>query len=119
MKTKTWVLILVVSAAALGALGLFLLWPSSPAATAQIYSRGILIKTVDLRTDQEFRVASDQENYNLITVKNGKIAVTSASCPDHYCMHRGFCSSGAPIICLPNALEIRFLSSDGPDFSVG
>ena len=119
MKTKTWSLILVISAAALGALGLFLLQPAAPAATAQIYSHGVLIKTVNLGTEQEFKVAAKGDNYNIITVKDGKIAVTSASCPDHYCMHRGFCNSGAPIICLPNALEIRFLSSDGPDFSVG
>ena len=119
MKTKVWVLILVISAILLGALGIILLCPASPAATAQIYSQGRLIKTVDLRSDQQFQVTLSEDRYNTVTVKDGKIAVTSASCPDHYCMHRGFCNSGAPIICLPNALEIRFLSSVGPDFSVG
>ena len=46
-----------------------------------------------------------------IAVKDGKIAVTEASCPDHYCMQRGYCHSGAQIVCLPNRLVISFLGA--------
>ena len=56
---------------------------------------------------------------NVITVKGGKIAVTEASCPDHYCMHRGFCDSGLQIVCLPNKLEIRFTGKQDIDGVVG
>ena len=119
MKTKTWILILMVFALLSFVGGILLLLPSAPSAAAEIYSHGKLIRIVDLNADQQFQVSLSGEDYNIITVKDGKIAVTAATCPDHYCMHRGYCHSGAPIVCLPNALEIRFLSSSGPDFSIG
>ncbi|MBQ5653356.1 MAG: hypothetical protein IIV28_00995, partial [Alistipes sp.] len=30
----------------------------------------------------------------MITVQDGKIGVSEATCPDHYCMKRGYCNSG-------------------------
>ena len=51
--------------------------------------------------------------------KDGKIAVTEASCPDHYCMKRGFCNSGTEIVCLPNRLVIQFLDAQEIDAAVG
>ena len=54
-----------------------------------------------------------------MTVHDGKIAVTAADCPDGYCMQRGWCSSGADIVCLPHHLSIRFLQTDGLDAVTG
>ena len=54
-----------------------------------------------------------------IVVSGGKIGVTEADCPDHYCMHRGMCNSGAQIVCLPNRLVIKFIESDSVDGVVG
>ena len=51
--------------------------------------------------------------------KNGKIGVTDANCPDHYCMDRGMCSSGTQIVCLPNRLIIRFKGQQPVDSVVG
>ena len=56
---------------------------------------------------------------NTVTVKDGKIAVTAASCPDSYCMKRGFCQGGAQIVCLPNRLVIEFVGSQTVDGVVG
>ena len=119
MKNRSWILLLTILALLCGILGCFLLSSGDTASHAQIYSQGELVKTVDLAVPQVFTVTAPGGGSNTITVKDRKIAVTSASCPDHYCMHRGFQSSGAPIICLPNALEIRFLSAAGPDISIG
>jgi len=55
----------------------------------------------------------------MIHIKDGKIGVTEANCPDHYCMHRGFCNSGAQIVCLPNKLVIRFVGAPEIDMVVG
>jgi len=57
--------------------------------------------------------------HNVVTVKDGRIAVTQANCPDHYCMDRGFCNSGSPIVCLPNRLVIEFSGEQEIDFVVG
>ena len=117
MKTKYYIAIL--AAVLLICLGLtFFTMGGEAASRAQITSDGRLIRTVDLAIDQEFTVETE-DGYNIVTVKDGKIAVTEASCPDHYCMARGFCNSGAQIVCLPNRLVIEFLGEAEIDGIVG
>ena len=118
MKTKLWIAILGVILAVSTAVSVIFLLPGEWATHAQIISDGRVIRVVDLSVDQEFTVTNG-EGYNVITVKDGAIAVTEASCPDHYCMHRGFCSSGMQIVCLPNAMIIRFLGEQEVDGAVG
>ena len=117
LKTKYWILALALLLA--GCIGLSLLTAGgSPASRAQITSNGKVIRTVDLAVTQSFTVETGA-GYNVVTVKDGKIAVTEASCPDHYCMARGFCNSGAQIVCLPNKLVIDFLGEAEIDGVVG
>ncbi len=118
MKTKYWIALLAV-ALFLSILATYLLLGSGEAASrARITSDSTLVRVVDLSVDQEFTVETE-DGYNIVTVKDGKIAVTEASCPDHYCMARGFCSSGAQIVCLPNRLVIEFLGEAEIDGAVG
>ena len=113
MKTKTWIcLIGAILVVSIG-LSIWILRPKAAATHAQITSDGVLYKTVDLTQDGSFRVERDG-GYNIVTVSGGKIAVTEASCPDHYCMKRGFLNSGTDIVCLPNRLVIHFIT-DNPD----
>ena len=117
LKTKYWLLLL--GALLMLCLGLSLLTlAGAPAARAEIVSGGKVVRIVELSVDQEFTVVSET-GYNVITVKDGKIAVTEANCPDHYCMARGFCDSGAQIVCLPNKLVIGFLGEAEIDGIVG
>ena len=117
MKTKYWILALALLLVL--CLGLTMLTMGGEAASrARITSGGKVIRTVDLSFDQEFTVET-ADGYNVITVKDGRIAVTEASCPDHHCMARGFCNSGAQIVCLPNRLVIDFLGEAEIDGIVG
>ena len=117
MKTKYWISLLALIA--LVCLGISLVtMGGEDAARAQISSNGQVVRIVDLSVDQEFTIETD-DGHNVITVKDGKIAVTEASCPDHYCMARGFCSKGAQIVCLPNRLVIEFLGEAEIDMNVG
>ena len=117
LKTKYWIALLAgilliciyISFATMG---------GEAASRAQISSNGQVLRTVDLAIDQEFTVETEG-GYNIVTVRDGKIAVTEASCPDHYCMARGFCNSGAQIVCLPNRLVIEFLGEAEIDMVVG
>ena len=118
MKTKYWIAILAGLLALSLGLSAFLLMPRQAAEYAEVTSYGKLIKTVDLRIDQEFTVAHEGGS-NTVTVSSGKIAVTEATCPDHYCMHRGFVNSGAQIVCLPNGLVISFVGDMEVDMVVG
>jgi len=58
---------------------------------------------------------------NLITVSDGKIAITASDCPGEDCVHSGAIhSSGRSIVCLPNAVEVRVVSQTSDvDFVVG
>ena len=117
MKTKFWIAILALTV--LLCLGLTLLtMGGEEASRAKITSDGKLLRIVDLAIDQEFTVETT-DGYNVVTVRDGKIAVTEASCPDHYCMARGFCNNGAQIVCLPNRLVIEFLGEAEIDGIVG
>ena len=114
MKTKYWLMIFGAVAAVCIALSLPLL-RQDQARFARITSKGAEVKTVDLMIDQEFTV----DGRNTVTVEGGKIAVTWANCPDHYCMKRGFCAGGTDIVCLPNRLVIEFLAEQEIDGIIG
>ena len=107
----------VVFLACLG-LSIWLLLPGKTAAQAEIWLDGELYKTVDLNKDQEFVVESPLGS-NTVTVRDGKIAVTAADCPDHYCVERGFCDGGAQIVCLPHRLIIKFVGASEVDSAAG
>ncbi|MDO5544492.1 MAG: NusG domain II-containing protein [Eubacteriales bacterium] len=119
MKTRTWILLLG-GLFLLSLIGSFFVLRQRPdAALAQISSGGNVVKTVNLKEDQQFTITAENGGTNVITVENGKIAVTEASCPDHYCMKRGYCASGTDIVCLPNRLVIHFLQTQTVDAVVG
>ena len=119
MKTRTWIILTgTVLALCLG-LSVFLLMPGQVSDYAEIRSQSALLKIVDLRIDQEFTVTTENGGSNTVTVRDGKIAVTQANCPDHYCMHRGFCNSGSQIVCLPNRLVITFVGEPEIDMVIG
>ena len=118
MKTRTWI-ILLCALLLISVLACIPLLSSKSAGRAKITSDGEVITIVDLRVDQQFTVESDRGGSNTITVKDGAIAVTEADCPDHYCMHRGFCDGGTQIVCLPNRLVISFLDEAEVDFVAG
>ena len=119
MKTKTWILLLG-AAFLLSLLGSFWVLRTRPeAALAEVSSGSKLIKTVNLHENQEFTITAENGGENIITVRDGKIAVTDATCPDHYCVKRGFCASGTDIVCLPNRLVIHFIGAQTVDAAVG
>jgi len=106
MKTKYW--IIVIAALLLLSVGAsLLLYNNKEASAVQVYSEGKLLYTLPLSQDTTVTVETDRGT-NTVTIKNGKVAVTDADCPDHYCMKRGFCSGGAQIVCLPNRLVLQF-----------
>ena len=117
MKTKLWICLFGILLALCAGLS-FVLLGSGQAEMVEIWSEGKLVKTVPLAMDQEFTVETGHGT-NTVTVKDGKIAVTAASCPDSYCMKRGFCQGGAQIVCLPNRLVIKFIGQQEIDGVVG
>ena len=119
MKTKYWIALLAVILVACMGLSIPLLIPGEDAPFVEIISNGQVMQIVALNIDQEIPVTTADGGRNTVIVKDGKIGVTEANCPDHYCMDRGMCSSGAQIVCLPNRLVIRFQGAQDIDAIVG
>lgn len=116
MKTRYWILIFVVLALVCGLLCLLL--PTGGSGTAQVYSHGELVMTIDLSEDASYRIGTE-EHWNQLTVSDGKLRVSAASCPAQDCVHRGAANSGLPILCLPNELLIKFSESENFDAIIG
>lgn len=114
MKTKTWILWISLVLLLCVGLSFWLLLPGTPADAVQVFSEGKLLYTLPLNTDTQVTVATALGT-NVVTVKDGKVAVTEADCPDHYCMDRGWCNSGAQIVCLPNRLVLEFTGEQSID----
>ena len=92
---------------------------SSDPVMVEIYRGGNLLQTVSLDTDTSFEVAGKYTN--VITVSDGKIAITASDCPGEDCVHSGAIAvAGRSIVCLPNGVEIRVVgASSDVDFVVG
>ena len=117
MKSKYWLGILALIIAV--CIGLILLSSSdSPAELVRVKS-GSNVVTLPLSKNQEHTFTSEDGGYNTVTIRDGKIAVTAADCPDGYCMDRGFCDGGSPIVCLPHKLVIEFLGEQEIDGIIG
>ena len=115
MKTRYWIALIGILLIGCLVLSIPLLIPGEDAMAAEIISNGKVVQKVSLHTDMEFTICSPNGGENLITIKDGKIGVTAATCPDHHCMNRGMCSGGVQIVCLPNKLVIRFVGKQDID----
>lgn len=85
MKTRFWILLFLSIAVVCAGLSVWLLGGKAET-TAEVYSDGVLVQTIDLAVDGEYRIESGG-GWNILTVSGGKIAVTSASCPTQDCVH--------------------------------
>lgn len=94
---------------------------SSPASqTVEIISDGKTLYTIDLSHTSDRTIRIDcEESWNTVEITDGKIHVSEAGCPDKTCVHMGFLKSGAPIVCLPNRLVIRYVQDSGMDAVAG
>ena len=118
MKTKYWIAVLAVILVVSAAASISLFTPGEEAKMAEIISDGKVNRVVNLGADQEFTVPC-AGGFNTVTVRDGKIAVTEASCPDQYCVRQGFCNGGRDIVCLPNRLVISFRGDETIDAIAG
>lgn len=118
MKTRIWIALLAVVFLLAAGACLLLYRPQSAGFkkpdSVTVTSNGRVVATLPLCEDTELLVPC-QSGYNTVTVKDGKVSVTAASCPNHTCMACGAKSSGMPIICLPNRLVLQFSNTDGLD----
>ena len=117
MKTRYWVTLLAALVLLCGGISTFLLAPGQ-AQAVKVISQGKVLHTLPLWEDTRLEIVSERGT-NVVTVKDGKVAVTQADCPDQHCVNRGFCSGGAQIVCLPNRLVLEFVGKQAVDGVTG
>lgn len=118
MKTRTWVILLGIFCLLCVAAMLLLPHLIEAGTTAEVYSDGKLVQTLDLSVSGEYTIESAY-GVNVLRVADGKVSVTEASCASQDCVRHAPANSGAPIVCLPNRLVVRFSSESALDAMVG
>lgn len=113
MKYKILIIICVILTV-LGAVGSILVLNSPPKTEVNIISDGKVIRSLDLSDQEDFEfTVTYKGSSNVVEVKDGKIRVKEADCPDKTCVKTGWLSSSAmPIVCLPNRLVIEFADNE-------
>ena len=93
--------------------GLALWWFLRPASadpgtgSVEIYVNGKLFETADLSADREIPVQSGKGR-NLVRIRDGRVSMAEANCPDKICLRSGAKSgAGGMIVCLPNRIVVK------------
>ncbi len=83
----------------------------------EIFRNGEKIHTFPLTETRTFSVEGEYKN--VISIENGRVAITESDCPGTDCVRTGWISAaGRSIVCLPNRVEVRITSFDDVDFVV-
>lgn len=77
---------------------------------AFVYQNGKLKQEIGLSGNREVRLLGG--NF-VVQIKEGRIRVVKADCPEHICMNTGWIQhSGQTIVCVPNKLLIEIKSTE-------
>ncbi|MBQ6411935.1 MAG: NusG domain II-containing protein [Ruminococcus sp.] len=114
MKNKLFIIIVIVIFV-IGIVGSAVVFMMPSKSHVRILSDGKEVYTADLKLteDTAFDVTY-QGHVNTVEIKDHKIHVKDADCPDQTCVKMGWLSSSSmPIVCLPHKMVIEF--TDGND----
>ena len=120
MKTRRWIIILSAAAIIGVLLSLWGLTREGNGDIAGIYSGGELLYSINVKDPANWHdyVVRYGDEWNTVTVDAAGVRVTYASCPDDLCVKQGFLRGGAPIVCLPNKLVIKWIRGGGGQYDV-
>lgn len=73
---------------------------------------GKTLYTLDLSKEKDRRITVQYDGReNVIEIKDGRIRMLEADCPDHTCINTGWLED-VPIVCLPNKLAVEFADKE-------
>ena len=99
----------------------FMIWLPSKFSQKEDMKMGKAVVTIDgevygtyyLADMVEETITFEDGSYNVLKIENGEADITSASCPDQYCVeHRKVSKNKETIVCLPNKLIVTIESSE-------
>lgn len=112
-KKGDWILIAVILAIS-GLLYVgYRAFYSAPPLEVEISVDGTVIKTLPLNQDTELTVEGWNGGTNHVIIRDGKVRVSEASCPDKICVNQGTIErTGEAIVCLPNRMIARITGGE-------
>lgn len=110
MKNKVFLMIIIVIFL-IGLIGSIRVVTSSEKSKIRVLSDGEEVYAADLRTAEDTTFDITYEGYhNTVEIKDHRIRVADADCPDQTCVNMGWLRSAKmPIVCLPHHLVIEFM----------
>lgn len=82
-----------------------------------VYVDGQLTGEYPLDTDTEVTIMGYNGGNNVMSISNGRVRMSEASCPDRLCIHQGSISrAGQSIVCLPNRVILRIEGKEPLDY---
>lgn len=114
MKKKDLIMIAAILAVALALWGGMFLMRKDDYGSIRITVNGQEYGTYSLAEDQVIAIGDT----NVCEIKDGKVKMTKADCPDHLCIRqKAVGSSGGTIVCLPNKVVIEGVKAAGSEES--
>lgn len=116
-KADQWLIFLLLSAALAGIVAQQLLADGRRPATIEIKAHGKLLHSIAPRTGDYQIIHLDEEGrHNVVELRDGKVRMLEANCPDQLCVRTGWVSQPPrQIVCLPHAILIDVVSQGETD----
>lgn len=74
---------------------------------------GNVVKEVSIEKDSEFDIEGYQGGSNHVVIKDGRVCMTDADCPDKLCVHTGTVKkTGETIVCLPHRVVVEITGKE-------
>ena len=82
-----------------------------------VYVDGQLTGEYPLDTDTEVDIRGYNGGINEMSISDGRVRMSGASCPDRLCIHQGRISrAGQSVVCLPNRVILRIDGKEKLDY---
>lgn len=103
----------------LGIAGVFILkYGLHKGSYAEVYIDDKPVRTISMDVDDEY-VFRTEQGENVVSVKDGKIEMKSADCPDKVCVRMGAKNrSGETITCLPHKLVVEVHGGEAQEVDI-
>ncbi|MDE5996463.1 MAG: NusG domain II-containing protein [Eubacterium sp.] len=116
MKKADFIIIAVVAVIA-GILVFFLYGVNNDSgAYVQLEVDGRVVETLLLDEDAVREIETDNGGRNVLVIKDGKVEMSEANCPDGICTnHSKIYRNGESIICLPHKVVVTVVNENNAD----
>lgn len=76
-----------------------------------------VVKTLPLNKDITYTINTDDNQKNVLQIKNGTAFIRDANCPDKLCVHqKAISKEGETLVCLPHKVIVKIRTDESTSF---